>query len=180
MNTKVVFFMKPKSFKGWLMKTFTGCYSYHCGFLMEDTQWFYDMFWMRRRIPWDQVVTGHADSVLKVFDSPVEIEEKYFVDQILNHNTHYGIFDYAKFAFRWIYHLFGKATPNEDGLICSEMVSNDLRVHRWSVTYKEVPSPCDLIKGLTDIHCRSKLVFGRNIPPADQQAMVTLANKEIV
>jgi hypothetical protein len=182
LNTKIVFFLNTKSFKGWLMKAVTGCYSYHCGFLMQDTQTFYDMFWMRRRQRWMDVVNApnHAGSVFKIIDSPVEIPEQYLIDQILDANTHYGVIDYIRFGFRWAYHLVGKATPNAKGLICSEMVNYDLILHHWHVTYKEVPSPCDLIKGLTDIHCRSNLVFGKNVSKADVETLRALSSKEVV
>lgn len=182
MNTKIVFFLNPKSFKGWLMKAFTGCYSYHCGFLMEDTQMFYDMFWMRRRAPWADVMAqpNHKGSIFKIIDSPVTIDESYLVDQILNHNTHYGVVDYAKFALRWVYHFVGKSTPNADGVICSEMVHVDLKAHHWSVVYKEVPSPCDLIKGLVDGHCQTKLVFGEAVAPEDRKTFVDLDTRRVV
>lgn len=182
MNTKIVFFLKPDSFKGWLMKAFTGCYSYHCGILMEDTQVFYDMYWMRRRRPWGEVLhtLGHEKAVYKIFDSPVEITEKYLVDQILNANTHYGVLDYLQFGFRWVYHLIGKATPNAKGTICSEMINNDLIVHNWHVTYTEVPSPCDLIKGLEGIHCRVKLAFGPKVSEEEKTLFAALPSRDIV
>lgn len=182
MNTKIVFFLNTKSFKGWLMKKFTGCYSYHCGFLMEDTQMFYDMFWMRRRLPWGTVINAknHEGSTFKIIDSPVEIPENYLASCILDSNTHYGVLDYIRFGFRWAYHLVGKTTKNAGGLICSEMVHNDLILHHWHVTYKEVPSPCDLIKALGDIHCRSKLAFGNAVSGEDRKALTALSTKEVV
>lgn len=164
------------------MKAVTGCYSYHCGFLMQDTQMFYDMFWMRRRKPWASVMNqpNHAGSVFKIIDSPVEIPEQYLIDRILNNNTHYGVIDYIRFGFRWAYHLVGKTTPNANGTICSEMINEDLIAHHWHVVYKEVPSPCDLIKGLTDIHCRSKLAFGKDVPQLDIDTLQALSAKEVV
>jgi hypothetical protein len=181
-NTKIVFFLNTKSFKGKLMKAVTGCYSYHCGFLVEDSQLFYDMFWMRRRRPWAEVVDqiSHDDSIFKIVDSPVEIPEPYFIDKILNGNTHYSLGDYARFGLRWFYHLFGKTTVNADGLICSEMVHCDLVEHNWHVTFKEVPSPCDLIKGLESIKCSSTLLFGKNISPEDQQTFTAMLTREVL
>jgi hypothetical protein len=179
MNTKIVFFLHPGSFKGWLMKVATGCYSYHCGVLMQDTQMFYDMFWMRRRRPWEEVVnqTNHQGSVFKIIDSPVEIGEDYLISSILDNNTHYGIKDYALFALRWAYHLIGKPTKNAQGMICSEMVYYDLLVHKWGESFKEVPSPCDLIRSLTG---RSKLLFGTKVSKSMREEITALARKEVV
>lgn len=160
------------------MKVFTGCYSYHCGILMNDTKMFYDMFWMRRRQPWDEVVqkVNHQSAVFKIVDSPVEIAEDYLVESILDANTHYGIFDYALFATRWIFHLFGKATKNAQGMICSEMVYYDLLVHKWGEHFQEVPSPCDLIRTLSG---RSKLVFGPNVSSKVRDEINALVRKDI-
>lgn len=178
-NTKVVFFLHPGSFKGWLMKAFTGCYSYHCGLLMEDTQMFYDMFWMRRRRPWAQVVqqVSHQGSVFKIVDSPVEISEDYLISSILDANTYYGVFDYALFAARWVYHLFGKPTKNAEGMICSEMVYYDLLAHKWGCHFKEVPSPCDLIRALSG---RSRLVFGPKVSDTVKAEIKALTKTEVV
>jgi hypothetical protein len=180
MNTKIVFFLHPGSFKGWLMKAFTGCYSYHCGILMEDTQTFYDMFWMRRRRPWAEVLTqlNHQGSVFKIIDSPVDIKEDYLISAILDNNTHYGVADYALFALRWVYHLIGKPTINAKGMICSEMVYYDLLLHSWGGQFKEVPSPCDLIRALSTK--KSKLVFGALVSEKVKSEILALTRKEVV
>lgn len=174
MNTKIVFFMSPFTAKGKLMKVFTGCYSYHCGILMWDTMNFYDMFWMRRKRSWVDVVSqlDHKKAIFKIVDSPVEIPENYLESMVLNHNTHYGVIDYALFGVRWAYHLVGKTTRNAGGLICSEMVHNDLILHNWHVTYKEVPSPCDLVRALDSIKCVAQFAVGSDITKEQRVAFL--------
>jgi hypothetical protein len=45
---------------------------------------------------------------------------------------------------RPLFHIMGKSTINAGGVICSEMVANDLNAHGWGVHFHQVPSPADL------------------------------------
>ena len=143
MKTQVVFFINKRKFSAILTRIFTGCYCYHVGFVNSD--YLYDMSWMRRRAKWNP--QQNTDYV--IFDSPVDIPEEYFIDQILNNNTHYGFKDYAMFLFRPFQKLLQTTRNDNKGVICSEMVNKDLIKHGWKSPFhvnSHPPSPCDLLK----------------------------------
>lgn len=155
MNTKVVLFLNKSLIRSKMCNILTGCYAYHTGFLIEDTNMFYDMYWMRRRREW-HTITSNKEYKFEIYDAPVEIPETYLINQILDSgNVVYGVKDYAKFVVRPIYHVLGKSTRNSNGIICSEMVELDLIAHGWNSPLRtmlscEPPSPCDLWKFFND------------------------------
>ena len=145
-QTKIVFLTNKRNRSGILTKFFTGCYAYHSGFLVPSG-YFYDMYYMRRRVKWPYKPYHESSAIM--FDSPVEIPEEYFVHKILEGVDHYSMMDYALFALRPLFHLFGKSTRNYNGLICSEQVNFDLIAHGWKSPWPikaAPPSPCDLLK----------------------------------
>jgi hypothetical protein len=80
----------------------------------------------------------------KLIDTPVTITKDFLDYKLKTDSSVYGLRDYFLFAIRPIYHLFGKSTRNAGGIICSEMVYNDLVECGWRETFPEVPSPADL------------------------------------
>lgn len=82
-----------------------------------------------------------------LFDAPACITAAYLERQLDVDTATYGWQDYLLFALRPLYHLFGKSTRNAGGVICSEMINNDIRacggVTPWA-TSDAPPSPCDL------------------------------------
>lgn len=95
---------------------------------------------IRRRRLWS--IYNNKKTVL--IEAPVSITSEYLDHKLDTDEARYGIIDYILFGLRPIYHLFGKSTRNAGGLICSEMVADDLNAHGWRYTFKEVPSPADL------------------------------------
>ena len=135
MKIAFIYGKKPSST---LTKIFTGSSCYHVGF--TDGVKFWDMHLIRRRRLWSTY--AHKQTVL--IDTPVPITAEYLDHKLDTDEARYGIIDYLLFGLRPIYHLFGKSTRNVGGLICSEMVADDLNAHGWRYTFKEVPSPADL------------------------------------
>jgi hypothetical protein len=144
--TKIVFFLEDKGIYGFLTRLFTGCSAGHIGFLCEGSGWCYDMFLMRRRRKWPV-----ADNrKLAIFESPVEVPEQYLIDKILDSGSeYYGFIDFLLFALRPFYRLVGRPVRNHDGIICSEMVNNDLIENGWASNWPKTsapPSPCHLLR----------------------------------
>lgn len=121
-----------------LTKIFTGSTCYHVGF--TDGVRFWDMHLIRRRRLWPAY---HAYRVV-LADCPVAVTAEYLDHRLDTDDATYGWRDYLLFALRPIYHFFGKSTRNVGGVICSEMVANDLNAFGWPVRFHEVPSPSDL------------------------------------
>ena len=121
-----------------LTKIFTGSTCYHVGF--TDGVKFWDMHLIRRRRLW--AIYNNKKTVL--IEAPVSITAEYLDHKLDTDEARYGIIDYILFGLRPIYHLFGKSTRNAKGIICSEMVADDLNANGWRYTFKEVPSPADL------------------------------------
>lgn len=141
---KVAFIKANKWYiPSFLTKWFTGCRYYHVGLLNEENDWFYDMNLMRRRIAFSEYLrAGHEVTLF-----PCRITEEYLKRQILNTNDKYGFADYFLFVYRWL----GFKVKNRKGLICSEMVNNDLKVfggNNHLPTDAEPPSPCELYEYL--------------------------------
>lgn len=135
MNIAFIYGKQPSST---LTKFFTGSACYHVGF--TNGVHFWDMNLIRRRRLWPL----YPDSHVLLTECPVEISADY-LDHMLDTDDHtYGWRDYLLFALRPLYHLFGLSTRNAGGVICSEMVCNDLKALGWSVQFDEVPSPADL------------------------------------
>jgi len=138
---KLVFVYSKKKLSGKLTKLFTGSYCYHVGWLDEEKNKFYDMNLIRRRMKWNPDPRKHYIMV----DPGVDIPREYLEEMLESDSNIYGFLDYIKFGLRPIYHFFGASTRNSQGVICSEMVYNDLLANGWRATiFKEVPSPADL------------------------------------
>ena len=95
---------------------------------------------LRRRRLWPLYPEGHV----LLADCPVEVPTEYMEHMLDIDEAAYGWRDYMLFALRPLYHLFGRSTRNAGGVICSEMVANDLNALGWPVHFPEVPSPADL------------------------------------
>lgn len=135
MKIAFIYGKKPSST---LTKIFTGSSCYHVGF--TDGVKFWDMHLIRRRRLWS--IYNNKKTVL--IEAPVSITAEYLDHKLDTDEARYGIIDYGLFGLRPIYHLFGKSTRNAKGIICSEMVADDLNANGWRYTFKEVPSPADL------------------------------------
>jgi hypothetical protein len=135
MKIAFIYGKKPSST---LTKIFTGSTCYHVGF--TDGVKFWDMHLIRRRRLW----SIYNDKKTVLIEAPVSITAEYLDHKLDTDDAKYGIIDYGLFGLRPIYHLFGKSTRNAKGIICSEMVADDLNAHGWRYTFKEVPSPADL------------------------------------
>lgn len=135
---KVVFiYGKPVSSA--LTKFFTGSSCYHVGF--TDGVKFWDMNLIRRRRLWEGL---YPPLHVIVTETPVDMTAEY-LDYMLDTDTAtYGVIDYLLFSVRGLFHLFGRSTRNAGGVICSEMVANDMQKHGWRNSFYEVPSPADL------------------------------------
>lgn len=121
-----------------LTKFFTGSACYHVGF--TNGVHFWDMNLIRRRRLWPLYPEGHVI----LAECPVEISADYLEHMLDSDEATYGWRDYLLFALRPLYHLFGRSTRNAGGVICSEMVADDLIAMGWRVRFPEVPSPADL------------------------------------
>ncbi len=135
MKIAFIYGKKPSST---LTKIFTGSTCYHVGF--TDGVKFWDMHLIRRRRLWS--IYNNKKTVL--IEAPVSITAEYLDHKLDTDDAKYGIIDYLLFGLRPIYHLFGKSTRNAGGVICSEMVADDLNANGWRYTFKEVPSPADI------------------------------------
>ncbi len=129
---------KPSSI---LTKIFTGSTCYHVFFVDESIGKMYDMHLIRRRRAWPHYP---ADRQIILVDCPVDVPFGYLEGMLDTDEATYGWRDYLLFALRPIYHLFGRSTRNAGGVICSEMVADDLIACGWRVRFPEVPSPADL------------------------------------
>lgn len=123
-----------------LTKFFTGSKCYHVGWVDEINNRFYDMNLIRRRRVWP---CYNLDKVI-LTESPVQVSSDFLEGRLDTDEEVYGWKDYILFALRPLYHLFGKSTRNANGVICSEMVYNDLVSCGWHKRFSEVPSPADL------------------------------------
>lgn len=142
MKLAVVF--NHRKWSGRLTKWFTGCYAYHVAWVDEDAGLMYDQHLIRRRRVWPR----YPDAEVLLFDFPSVTREH--LERMLSTDGHtYGWRDYVLFALRPVYHVFGRSTRNAYGVICSEMVNNDLRacgvVTPWH-EFAPPPSPCDLYR----------------------------------
>jgi len=125
-----------------LTKIFTGSRAYHCFWQADDV--IYDMHLLRRRRP----ASYYANSDIVSFDCP-EMSVEYLERMLTEDNSEYGWKDYILFSLRGLFHLFGKSTVNANGVICSEMINNDLwarGVHTDFLPSREPPSPADLFE----------------------------------
>jgi hypothetical protein len=135
MKIAFIYGKKPSST---LTKIFTGSSCYHVGF--TDGVKFWDMHLIRRRRLWS--IYNNKKTVL--IEAPVSITAEYLDHKLDTDEARYGVIDYGLFGLRPIYHFFGKSTRNAGGIICSEMVADDLNANGWRYPFKEVPSPADI------------------------------------
>lgn len=142
---KIAFISSTSKLSGLLTKLFTGSYCYHVAWVDESRDRMVDMNLLRRVRIWSDY--SHGKEVVLV-ESPVDVPWEYLEHRLLTDDNHYGWKDYLLFALRPLYHLFGKSTRNAGGVICSEMVYEDLVTCGWSHRFAEVPSPADLEKVL--------------------------------
>jgi hypothetical protein len=131
-------FIYGKPVSSALTKLFTGSSCYHVGF--TDGIKFWDMNLIRRRRLWPQ----YAAENCILWDCPATVTAEYLDHKLDTDGAQYGVFDYALFCVRWAYHLVGRSTRNAGGVICSEMVANDLIANGWNQRFDEVPAPADL------------------------------------
>lgn len=141
---KLAIIFNRRKLSGWLTRLFTGCYAYHCAWVDAERGLMYDMHLLRRRRSWPH----YPDAQVELFDPPVPVSREYLEARLTGDDTVYGALDYCLFALRPFYHLLGKSTRNARGVICSEMIYEDLCSNGWAVEFAEVPSPCDLYRWL--------------------------------
>lgn len=134
-----IVFIYGNRFNSRLTKLFTGSTCYHVGF--TDGVKFWDMHKIRRRRLWDGM---YPPARYLLADCPVPVTAEYLDHKLDTDNSTYGYVDYLLFGLRWFYHLVGKSTRNAGGVICSEMVADDLAACGWRKRFREVPSPADL------------------------------------
>lgn len=132
-------FIYGKQPSSMLTKLFTGSTCYHVGF--TNGEHFWDMNLIRRRRLWAGL---YPESHVILADCPVSVSVEYLERQLDTDDSTYGWRDYLLFALRPLYHLFGRSTRNAGGVICSEMVADDLEANGWTRVFQEVPSPADL------------------------------------
>jgi hypothetical protein len=123
-----------------LTRAFTGSTCYHVAF--TDGRHMWDMHLIRRRRVWPQY--DPANVILRDLPHGVDVTRDYLEHMLETDTNRYGVIDYIRFGFRPLYHLIGRSTPNAGGIICSEMVADDMQRGGWTVHFPEVPSPADL------------------------------------
>ena len=137
---KIAFIYSDKKFSATLTQIFTGSRCYHVAWVDEERGRMVDMHLIRRQRLWP-----HYDPAnVKLVESPVPVSWEFLEQKLLTDDNTYGVLDYVMFALRPIYHLLGLSARNKGGVICSEMVYNDLVANGWPHRYREVPSPADL------------------------------------
>lgn len=145
---KIAIIFNDHKLSGRLTRFWTGCYAYHVAWVGEAAGKMWDMNLIRRRREWPHYA---ADQVL-LFDAPGRVDVEYLERRLETDDNTYGWRDYVMFALRPLFHLFGRSTPNAGGVICSEMVNNDI----WATGGRTPwppdgppPSPCDFYNWLS-------------------------------
>lgn len=132
-----------------LSSIFTQCPAYHVGFLDTETNMFYDMYWIRRKRAWPR----YEEQTVYLFDIE-KVTSEYLEYKLSTDDSEYGFVDYLSFAFKPLFHIFGKSTKNAGGIICSEMIVNDIHACGGITPFLNSgppPSPCDLLKWITSV-----------------------------
>lgn len=145
---KIGIIFNENKLSGKLTKLFTNSYAYHALWVDEENGKAYDMHWIRRRRVWPMYSPDHV----KLFDAHCNITREYLESKLETDTAWYGMKDYLLFALRPLFHLFGKSTINAGGVICSEMVNDDIWANGGVTPYppgKEPPSPADLYRWLS-------------------------------
>lgn len=148
MTIKLAVIFNENKLSGRLTRLFTGCYAYHVAWVDEEAGKMWDMHFARRRRKWPHY---DDDTQVLLFDAPGDITKEYLEEQLETNNDFYGWRDYILFGLRPFFHLFGKSTRNVGGVICSEMVNNDIWICGGSTPWSPLdppPSPCDLFRWL--------------------------------
>lgn len=136
--------LNAQKLSGRLTRLFTGCSAYHVAWVDEAAGLMWDMHLLRRRRPWPH----YPDAQVLLFDVPA-VTRDHLEAQLTHDDSRYGVVDYLLFALRPLYHLLGRSTRNAGGVICSEMIVNDLRACGVAVPWRpEDPpaSPCDVYR----------------------------------
>jgi hypothetical protein len=147
---KVAVIFNKNKLSGKLTRFWTGCYAYHTAWVDLENNKLYDMNLIRRRKVWPTY--GEKTKVV-LFDAPANVTSAYLESQLETDKARYGVLDYCLFALRPIYHLFGRSTRNADGVICSEMLNNDIWACGGTTPFHPdaaPPSPCDLYRWLNN------------------------------
>ena len=148
---KLAIIFNERKLSGVLTRLFTGCYAYHALWVDEERGVMYDMHLIRRRREWPH----YPEEQVVLFDAPPGVTREYLEAKLTSDDNRYGVADYCLFLLRPLFHLVGKSTPNAAGVICSEMVNDDIWECEggdavptpWRPT-DAPPSPCDLFRWL--------------------------------
>lgn len=144
---KIAIVSNNNNLSGRLTKFFTGCHAYHVAWVDEEGGRMYDMNLLRRRRKWPY----YPDDQVELTEAPCNVTVEYLEEKLTSDDNHYGFADYMLFALRKLYHLVGKSTRNAGGVICSEMVNNDIwacgGLTPW-LPSDAPPSPCDMLSWL--------------------------------
>lgn len=141
---KLAFIFNAHKTSGKLTHFFTGCYCYHVAWVDEEAGVMYDMHLIRRRRAWPH----YQEAQVVLVDLP-KVTRSYLEDKLTTDGSVYGWRDYLLFFLRPLYHLLGASTRNTGGVICSEMVNNDLWANGVPTHWQPgeaPPSPCDLYR----------------------------------
>jgi hypothetical protein len=148
MSAKIAFIYSEEKLSGRLTKFFTNSYCYHVGWVVTNPatskEEFFDMHLTRRVRNWPYY--SEKTKVVLVETKDAEVTWDYLYCKLKSDENRYGRLDYLLFGIRPLFHFFGKSTPNTGGIICSEMIYNDLLDNGSTLHFKEVPSPADLEK----------------------------------
>ena len=139
---KLAIIFNDHKLSGWLTKFWTGCYAYHVAWVDEASGKMWDMNLIRRRRAWPH----YNDGQVMLFDAPGNVTVEYLEHMLDIDDATYGWRDYLLFSLRPLYHLFGRSTCNAGGVLCSEMINNDLRNCGGQTPWNPInppPSPCD-------------------------------------
>ena len=129
-----------------LTQLFTGSTAYHCGFVVDEAN-FFDMHWRPRVSNWPRYDNSPEKSV-NFYPVPGMTVDGLLASFHRDANERYGVLDYLwfgpRFLLRKLPHLIGASTPNMRGLICSELCARWMRDQGIDAPIKPVPSPADL------------------------------------
>lgn len=146
---KLAVIFNDRKLSGWLTRLFTGCYAYHVAWVDEEAGLMYDMNLLRRRRAWPH----YDEARVLMFAAPGNVSREYLEQRLTDDGARYGVVDYMLFALRPLYHLFGRSTRNAGGVICSEMVNDDIWATGGDTPWRPEdppPSPCDLYRWLRE------------------------------
>lgn len=147
---KLAVIFNSEKLSGRLTKLFTGCHAYHVAWVDEEAGRMYDMNLIRRRRVWPH----YPEAQVLLFAVP-EVTREYLERKLETDGQTYGWLDYLLFGLRPLYHLVGRSTRNSGGVICSEMVNDDIWDCGGQTPFRPgdaPPSPCDLYRWLRMSH----------------------------